>query len=214
MHAWILVDGRLTLPPGAVPGPAPALVVAADGGLRHAAALGVRVDAWVGDFDSSGGLTSEAPREAHPRDKDRTDAELALELARARGATSATVWGAFGGRFDHTLALALLVVRASAAGFAMTLQSGDEAGYPLLPGTPVALNAAPGQTLSVLALDDLTGLSLAGVRWPLTGTDVPSGSGWTVSNEALGGVVTARLEAGRALLLSLGSGPSQTPMPQ
>lgn len=206
MHAWILVDGRLSARPDLAAGwPAPDLVVAADGGYRHAAALGVAVDAWVGDFDSSNGLSADLPREVHPRDKNQTDAELALDLARRRGATSATVWGAFGGRFDHTLALALLAVRMSGAGFAISLSSGDEAGWPLLPGRPLDLAARPGDTLSVLALDDLRGLSLGGVRWPLRGADVPSGSGWTVSNTVSDGGQAARVQAslsgGRALLV-------------
>ena len=58
--------------------PRPALVVAADGGARHAAGLGVAVDAWVGDFDSSDGVQVDAPREVHPAAKNETDAELAV----------------------------------------------------------------------------------------------------------------------------------------
>lgn len=201
MQAWILVDGRLKLGGWLPAAPTPDLVVAADGGLRHAETLGVEVDAWVGDFDSSAGLASDAPRETHPRAKDQTDFELALALAKARGATAATVWGAFGGRFDHSLALALSALRETAGGFPVTLQSGDEAGYPLLAGQQVAFEARPGQTVSVLAVDDLRGLSISGLRWPLAGASVPSGSGWTVSNEAVGGMVTAGLSAGRALVL-------------
>lgn len=202
MHAWILVDGRLSARPDLRTGwPAPDLVIAADGGYRHAAVLGVAVDAWVGDFDSSGGLNADLPREVHPRDKNQTDAELALALARRRGATSATFWGAFGGRLDHTLALALLALRQGGAGFPVALSSGDESGWPLLPGQPLDLSARPGDTLSVLALDDLRGLWLGGVRWPLSGAEVLSGSGWTVSNEVRETRVRASLTAGRALLV-------------
>ena len=57
LAALILADGAV--PPRAVldaawPGwdDGIALVVAADGGARHAAPLGVRVDRWVGDGDS------------------------------------------------------------------------------------------------------------------------------------------------------------------
>lgn len=60
-----------------------------------------------------------------------------------------------------------------------------------------------GATLSVLAVTDLRGLSLGGVRWPLEHADIPLGSGWTVSNEAQGGTVTASLREGRALVTLL-----------
>ena len=69
MTAWILVGGRLTPTPALAALPAPALVVAADGGARHAAALGVGVDLWVGDFDSSAGVELDAPREVEDEEK-------------------------------------------------------------------------------------------------------------------------------------------------
>ncbi|AWT37056.1 thiamine diphosphokinase [Deinococcus actinosclerus] len=202
--AWVLVGGRLDPSPllGALP--RPAVVVAADGGARHAALLGVRVDAWVGDFDSSAGVQVDAPREVHPAAKDETDAELAIRVARERGATELVLLGAFGGRFDHTLALALLAVRLTEReGLRVTLTSGNEWGWPLTPASPLSLDVPPGATLSVLAVSDLRGLSLGGVRWPLTEADIPLGSGWTVSNEAPGGPVTASLRGGHALLTVL-----------
>ncbi|UTA50131.1 thiamine diphosphokinase [Deinococcus radiodurans] len=148
-------------------------MVAADGGARHAAALGVKVDLWVGDFDSSDGLELDAPREVHPVAKDQTDAELAVSLARRRGATELVFIGAFGGRFDHAAALLLGGVRLAREGLTVTLTSGDEWGWPLLPGRPLRLGLPAGVTLSVLACTDLGGLSLSGVRWPLTGQTFP-----------------------------------------
>ena len=203
MLAWILVGGRLTPTPALAALPAPDLVIAADGGARHAAALGVRVDLWVGDFDSSGGLHLDAPREVYPVAKDQTDAELAVSLARRRGATELVFVGAFGGRFDHAAALLLGGVRLAREGLMVTLTSGDEWAWPLLPGHPLRLDLPAGVTLSVLACTDLGGLSLSGVRWPLTGADIPLGSGWTVSNETAGGPVTAHLETGHALVTAL-----------
>lgn len=203
MTAWILVGGRLVPTPALAALPHPDLVVAADGGARHAAVLGVRVDVWVGDFDSSGDLEVDAPREVHPTAKDETDAELAVRVARERGATDLVFLGAFGGRFDHAAALALGAVRLAREGLKVTLHSGDESGYPLLPGVPVGLDFPASTTLSVLAVSDLRGLNLSGVRWPLAGADVPQGSGWTVSNEARGGEVRASLEGGAALLTVL-----------
>ena len=202
MIAWILVGGRLTPTPALSALPRPALVVAADGGARHAALLGVTVDAWVGDFDSSDGLQIDAPRFIHPADKASTDTELAVALARERGATELYLLGAFGGRFDHTFALALGAVRLQAGGCAVTLHSGDEWGRPLLPGKALYLKLRAGQSFSVLAASDLAGLSILGARWNLDSVAVPLGSGWTVSNEAAG-EVECRLEAGTALVTVL-----------
>lgn len=206
MIAWILVGGRLTFTPALDTLPRPALVVAADGGARHAAGLGVTVDAWVGDFDSSDGVTVDAPREVHPAAKNETDAELAVQVALGRGATELVFLGAFGGRFDHAAALLLGGVRLARDGLRVTLSSGDEWAWPLLPASPLSLALPPGVTLSVVACHDLHGLTLGGVRWPLQGADVPLGSGWTVSNETNGEAVTASLQDGYGLVTALWTG--------
>jgi thiamine pyrophosphokinase len=203
--AWILVGGRLTATPALATLPRPAVVVAADGGARHAEALGVAVDVWVGDFDSSQGLEIQAPREVHPAAKDETDSELAVRVARSRGATELVFLGAFGGRFDHAAALLLGGIRLARGGLRITLSSGDEWAWPLLAASPLSLDLPPGVTLSVVACSDLRGLSLDGVRWPLRAADIPLGSGWTVSNETTGDTVAASVHHGHALVTALWS---------
>ncbi|MGI8746845.1 MAG: thiamine diphosphokinase [Deinococcus sp.] len=216
MTSWILVGGRLILTPALARLPRPSIVIAADGGARHVVTLQragweVRVDAWVGDFDSSQGLTLDAPRQTHPRAKDSTDAELALRLAVERGAGRLCLIGAFGGRFDHSFALALGALRLAGPlppgqGMEVSLHSGDESGYPLLPGRELTLKAQSGQTFSVLAASALRGLSVAGARWNLDRADVPLGSGHTLSNEASGGPLRLNLDAGLALVTLLEPG--------
>lgn len=203
MTAWILVGGRLVPSAALLRLPRPDLVIAADGGARHAAVLGVQVDAWVGDFDSSAGVFVDAPREVHPAAKDETDAELAVRLARERGANGLVLMGAFGGRFDHTAALMLGGVRLARKGLKVSLTSGDEWAWPLLPSSPLSLELPADVTLSVIALSDLHHLTLKGVRWPLHGADVPLGSGWTVSNETTGEPFSATLAEGYGLVTAL-----------
>ena len=94
------------------------LVVAADGGARHAPGLGVAIDLWVGDGDSIDPADLAALADAGveieraPTDKDETDTELAIRRALERGADGITVLGATGGpRIDHELAnIALLAM--------------------------------------------------------------------------------------------------------
>lgn len=181
------------------------LVIAADGGAAHWRAVGRRPDLWVGDFDSTPPeLERElagVPQEAHPTDKARVDGEIALEAARAWGATTALVLGGLGGRADHALALALTAARLSAAGFPVDLDSGEESAHPLAPARPLELRLPAGRTFSVLALSPVArALSVSGARWPLDRADLPFGSGWGVSNVATG-PLRASLEDGLALVV-------------
>jgi thiamine pyrophosphokinase len=179
-----------------------ALVVAADGGARHAALLKLTIDAWVGDFDSSDDLNLSAPRQTFPREKDKTDLELALEVAKKSGATSAIVIGAFGGRFDHALGIALMAARETLAGFTVDLESGRETGWILTPERPLELPLTLRQTFSLLALNgDVGGLTITGAKWNLECIALNFGSSLGISNEALG-TVQLSLETGCALVIA------------
>ena len=74
------------------------LVVAADGGARHAVPLGLTLDAWVGDGDSldQAGMAalraSGVPMLMATADKDESDTELAVRAAIARGADGLAGW--------------------------------------------------------------------------------------------------------------------------
>ena len=205
MNAWILLGGRLTsnaalertkkrYPAG--------YIVAADGGIRHAALLGVRPDLWMGDFDSSSRTDYPGLEvEVHPRDKDQLDAELAIERALEWGATTLILWGALGGRFDHTLALALIALKYAARGLEVLLHSGDESARPVLAGRAYALETLMGETLSLLAFEKMEGVNLSGVRWPLKEAILERGSGWGMSNLALAGVVDLSCARGSGLLI-------------
>ena len=184
--------------------------IAADGGMRHAAPLGLQPELWVGDFDSTDPALLEhyadVPRDTHPTAKDATDGAIALRAALDRGATRIVVIGAFGGpRLDHALGTLTLAVATSERGASVTLTDGRQWGHPLLPDRPLALPAEePGATLSVIGLSDLAGLTLSGVRWPLEQASVPFGSSLTLSNAVAEGSVSASLEGGRAIVMVAG----------
>lgn len=78
------------------------LVVAADGGARLAAELGLPIHAWVGDGDSLGAVALDGLRRAGiptalaPADKDESDAELGVLAAIRAGAGDITI---FSGRW-------------------------------------------------------------------------------------------------------------------
>ena len=85
------------------PIPEDALVIAADGGLRHTDALGLRPDIILGDFDSLGYVPADS--RVYPVEKDDTDAMLAVRVGLEEGCDRFLFYGAMDGpRLDHTIA--------------------------------------------------------------------------------------------------------------
>ncbi len=85
------------------PIPADALVIAADGGLRHTQALGLQPDIILGDFDSLGYIPADS--RVYPVEKDDTDAMLAVRVGLEQGCDTFLFYGAMDGpRLDHTIA--------------------------------------------------------------------------------------------------------------
>ena len=85
------------------PIPEGALVIAADGGLRHTDVLGLAPDVILGDFDSLGYIPADS--RVYPVEKDDTDAMLAVRVGLERGCDAFFFYGAMDGpRLDHTIA--------------------------------------------------------------------------------------------------------------
>lgn len=97
--------------------PRDAFVVAADGGLDHARALGIRADAVIGDFDSiSGPVPEQSGTIRLPEEKDDPDLLSALKVGWAQGARTFHIYGALGGRVDHSIANIQILARLAAHG--------------------------------------------------------------------------------------------------
>lgn len=180
-------------------------VIAADGGMRHAMALGVTAELWVGDFDSTDPALFErhaaVPRLEFPAAKAMTDGEIAVEQALSRGAHRLIFVGGLGGtRSDHAFQHLVQGVSLAERGISVLLTSGLEEAVPLLPGR-LELDLPKGSLFSILGLDALTGLSIVNARYSLQGFNVPFGSARTISNVAEGCVGFA-LESGKALVIA------------
>ena len=220
-HALILADGD---PPDraaldvAWPGWSNGidLIVAADGGIRHAAGLGLgTVDLWVGDGDSlpAGGIAelrrSGIPMELAAADKDESDTELAVLAAVARGATRLTIVGVFGGpRLDHSLANVLLLGHPRLA---------DQLTVLLAPGARIRLLRAPGpdgarvsielaghkgDLVSLLPLaGTVRGVTTGGLKYPLVDEPLELGPARGLSNVRLETTATVSLESGLLLVV-------------
>jgi thiamine pyrophosphokinase len=182
-----------------------ARVIAADGGMAHAAGLGVTPELWIGDFDSSSAALDDAyrdvPRERFDPAKAQSDGELAVARALALGASALVMAGALGGpRADHQMMLLTQAAALAEKGVPVLMSSGDEEAVILTAGEIRAV-LPQGTLFSIVPFTSLAGLSIDGARWPLANADVAFGSTLTLSNVAEG-PVTIRLMSGRAVLFA------------
>lgn len=201
MQVIVLADGQVA-PRAALDAAWPgwlepgALVVAADGGARHAGPLGLRIDRWVGDGDSLGDAGIAAleaagvPVERARPDKDESDTELAVLSALALGATSLTILGALGGpRVDHALANLGLLSMPEVEHLGMQLVAADarvrRLRAPGPDGDPVRLEleGRVGDLVSLLPIGaDAEGVTTDGLTYPLNDEPLVAGRTRGLSN--------------------------------
>ncbi len=183
-------------------------IFCADGGTRHALALGLKPERIIGDLDSLPETLVQNLRaqgviiERHPRRKDQTDLELAFRRAAAEDPAEIMLATALGGRLDQMLANILLLTAPEYAGIRLTLVDGNQWAAILRPGVPLVVRGHPGDTLSVVPLTPtVTGVTLRGVEWPLDRAVLSLGSTWTISNEMTAPEAQVSLEDGLALVV-------------
>ena len=182
-----------------------ARVIAADSGMRHASALGVEPELWIGDFDSSDAALqaryAHVPRIAFPADKGMTDGDLAIDEALRRGATRLVLAGALGGpRSDHAAHHLMRMLALTETVAHTFLTSGDEEAWPLLPGTQV-FDFSGGTVFSVIPLEQLHGLSVSRAKWEIKDADIAFGSSVTLSNVAQSAPIV-QLAEGQAVVFA------------
>ena len=187
----ILLGGDLVVTPRLRRQIAGARIIAADSGMKHASALELVPELWVGDFDSAGSelLLDHAlvPRQTHAADKDATDGEIAVGKALGLGASEIILIGGMGGQSDHVTAHLGMALHLAISGLKCFVSNGEEEAHPLVAGTH-EFDFGPQSRLSIIPWSDITGLNLTGVKWPLKDKALTLGTSFTMSNVALGPV--------------------------
>jgi thiamine pyrophosphokinase len=202
LDAVVVASGEgpeLTLPPAET-------VVAADGGLLRARALGLGVDVVVGDLDSAtpealAGAEAEGARIVrHPQAMDATVLELALDEVVALGARRVLVVASAGGRLDHLLGTVLLLAEERYAGLELDALVGDALVH-VVRGERT-LRGAPGELLTLVPLGGAAdGVTTDGLEYPLRGETLAPGTTRGVSNVFL--ETEARVTLERGVLLAI-----------
>jgi thiamine pyrophosphokinase len=183
-------------------------VVAADRGAVTALAFDRIPDVVVGDLDSIDASTLAelsrlgVPIEKHPRDKDATDGQLAVERALELVVEPSGMWliGFLGGpRLDQALANVLLLLRLQQLD--VTLLDERNELVLLRPGRQQTWRPEPDEVISLMPFGgDAHGVRTVGLRWPLDGDRLSLGDTRGVSNEAVSEEVGVSVERGLLLV--------------
>lgn len=190
------------------------LVVAADGGARHAAPLGLTVDQWVGDGDSISPADLEALAVAGaridrvPTEKDASDTELGVLAAVDAGATQLSILGGLGGiRLDHALVNVALLEHPALVAISTRLYDDRGARVTLLRATNMGpaqatLEGRVGDVVTLVPVGGAAdGVSTFGLRYPLAGEQLAPGSSRGLSNVRIAGAASVSIRSGRLLVI-------------
>ncbi len=190
-------------------------VILVDGGLAHAAALGLTPAAIVGDFDTVRPEVLEAYRtgtgkdvlwDVHRPEKDETDTELAIHTAMKLGCTRLVILGATGGRLDHELSNIHLLKMCLDAGVEAALYDRQNR-VSLLAGSRIfRRDEVYGKYVSFIPMTErVEDIRLSGFKYPLYGKTVTIGreAGLCVSNEIT--EETAEIRTGSGVLICIES---------
>jgi len=214
-HAVILADGaaptRAVLD-AAWPGwdDGVELVVAADGGARHAITLGLWLDRWVGDGDSIdpadlNALAVTGVRiDRVEREKDASDTELAVLAALESDAGSVTILGGLGGvRIDHALTNVALLEHPALLGRPTRLYDERAARIRLLAGSgELELVGRPDDLVTLVPVGGpAVGVTTRELRYPLRDETLEPGSSRGLSNVRTAARAGVSLRTGRLLVI-------------
>lgn len=169
------------------------LVIAVDGGLPRLLAQGIGPDLILGDFDSLGKdmfpfleqveRTGEKKVLRLPAEKDDTDTIYAARLCLEQGYRDFLIYGALGGRLDHTMANIQTLVWLKDRG-ARAFLVGKRTLVCVLSGEKLAFPKEFEGIFSLFALDQrVTGVTLEGMKYPLRDAELTNSFPLGVSNE-------------------------------
>jgi thiamine pyrophosphokinase len=175
-------------------------IIAADGGYRKFASLGISPDLILGDFDSLGFVPDLPTVKKFPSKKDETDTHLAVLEGLSRGYNEFVIYGGLGGRYDHTFAnLQTLTYLAGRGARGYLIGTGEV--MTVIKNSSLSLPKRNGGYISVFSLSESAKkVRISGLKYEYSGElefENPLG----VSNEFIGKSASVSVENGTLLVV-------------
>lgn len=181
-------------------------IIVADHGLTTADRLNIPLDFIVGDFDS---VSEEVllkyqklstPIETFPTEKDKTDTQIAVELALMHNPSELVIVGATGSRLDHVLANIHLLMLPMQLDIKACILDTNNKIYLKKESFIITKTSQYGAFVSLLPFtEQVSGISLKGFKYPLNNVTLSAGSSLGISNEIQDEI--ARVELSKGILI-------------
>lgn len=158
-------------------------VICADGGYQLARRAGIKPDWLVGDFDSNRETVDFDQVIRVKPEKDDTDIYLAVSHGRKLGYTRFVIYGALGGRFDHSIANVQMLKGMIKEGIQITLLDAQNEVTAMM-DTSMEIPKSDFRYFSLFSLTEVCeGVTIKGGAYPLTDYTLTSDFPLGVSNE-------------------------------
>jgi thiamine pyrophosphokinase len=178
-------------------------ILCADGGTRHALALGLTPNVIVGDMDSlPAGFdhsTFNGEIVLFPKDKNKTDLELAIDHALTLNPDQIFILAALGGRIDQTLANIALLAAPRLSAFDVRLTDGVEELF--FCRDQAKVEGRSGDIVSLIPWQgEVTGVFTENLRWHLHHETLYPDKTRGISNEMTSDVAAVSITSGLLLV--------------
>lgn len=187
----------------------PDCLIAADFGLEFLYRQQLRPDIVIGDFDSvAKEIADDYRRDSRIRFfelnpvKDDTDTEAAVRIALRLGAERITLLGVTGTRLDHVLANISLLLIGLQEHVPMTILDSHNRIRMINQSVVLRKEDQYGAYVSLIPyMGDVTGVTLRGMKYPLTDHTFTGGNSLGISNEIVGEQAEILFSTGTLLMI-------------
>ena len=175
-------------------------IIAADSGFDWCCKCNILPDVVIGDLDSvNTTINQDVEVIKFPSKKDKTDFSLCLDYCLNNGYKTVNVFGAIGGRVDHTLGAILSALEAFNFGLNVVIET--ESSSLFFVSNSITLNKTDSY-VSVFAIGgDAEGVTLEGFEYPLTNYSLKCTSPLGVSNHIVANSAKISVKSGDLLVI-------------
>ncbi len=177
------------------------IVIAADGGYKHLLSANINPDIVIGDFDSLGEAPcSDNVIKLNPV-KDITDMNAAVDIGVEKGFDKFIIYGATGGRIDHSLANIQLLSSLSKREIRAEIKNGKTFITAVTDGR-ICFDSTQNGYISVFAHSDVCeNVCIKGLKYRLDNATLKNDFALGVSNEFVGEESIISVEKGTLVIV-------------